>query len=181
MNIRHSEETDRSAIRAVHLSAFGSQEGTVIATLVNELLDDPTARPLLSMVAEEGDLVVGHVLFTAVGLPTDDSDASGQILAPLAVSRENQDRGVGGALVREGLRQLTRAGVNLVFVLGHPGYYPRFGFSPAGAVGLAAPYPIAPENAAAWMVTELRPGAIGTVRGTISCAAALDESQYWVE
>lgn len=181
MNIRPSNDADRPAISDVLLDAFGQEEGPVIVDLVNELLDDSTASPLLSLVAEEDGRIVGHVLFTAVGLPTDGPELSGQILAPLAVSDERQGTGVGGALAREGLRRLTHAGVDMVFVLGHPGYYPRFGFRPAGALGLNAPYPIAPENAGAWMVAELRPGVIGTVRGTIRCAAALDEEQYWVE
>jgi predicted N-acetyltransferase YhbS len=181
MTIRRSLETDRAAISRIHVSAFGEQEGPVIAGLVNGLLDDSTARPLLSLVAEEDGQLVGHVLFTAVGVEPGASDVSAQILAPLGVSKARQRSGVGEALVREGLRQLTDAGFHLVFVLGHPGYYPRFGFRPAGALGLEAPYPIAPENAGAWMVAELQSGVLGTVRGTISCAAALDEAQYWVE
>lgn len=179
MKIRRSDEADASAISSVHLSAFGEGEGPVIATLVNELLDDSTARPLLSLVAEEDGRILGHALFTAVGLPAEDRDISGEILAPLAVSSNRQGTGVGRALVEEGLGMLTRDGVGLVFVLGYPGYYTRFGFRPAGTLGLDAPYPIAPENADAWMVTELQPGVIGTLRGKIRCAEALDKSQYW--
>jgi putative acetyltransferase len=163
------------------MSAFGAEEGPVILTLVNELLDDSTALPLLSLVAEEGRRVIGHILFTAVGLPTADRDISARILAPLAVSGEHQRGGVGGGLVREGLRRLTDEGVDLVFVLGHPDYYPRFGFRPAGALGLDAPYSIPPEKAAAWMVMELHPGIVGTVRGVIRCAATLHQPQHWRE
>ena len=68
-----------------------------------------------------------------------------------------------------------------MFVLGHPGYYPRFGFRPAGALGLAAPYPIPPQHADAWMVQELKAGTIGAVEGRVVCAKALDKREYWVE
>jgi putative acetyltransferase len=71
--------------------------------------------------------------------------------------------------------------VDLVFVLGHPAYYPRFGFSPAGARGLDAPYPIPQKNAEAWMVRELRPGVIGDCSGRVICADALADPEYWRE
>ena len=103
------------------------------------------------------------------------------MLAPLAVHPDVQARGIGGRLVVEGLGRLKRAGVGLVFVLGHPGYYPRFGFIEAGANGFSAPYPIPPENAAAWMVQALRPGLLGAVPGRVVCADALDKPEYWRE
>lgn len=181
MTIRLSNDADREAINDVQISAFGDEEGPVIAELVEGLLDDRTARPLLSLVAEQDGQLVGHVLFTAVNVEPGNTDVSAQILAPLAVSKEHQGGGVGGALVRDGLRRLADGGVQLVFVLGHPGYYPRFGFRPAGALGLDAPYPIPPKNADAWMVTQLQRGVLGKVRGKIRCAAVLDEPQHWVE
>ena len=94
---------------------------------------------------------------------------------------DSPGQGVGGHLIEEGLRRLSASGVDLVFVLGHPDYYPRHGFRPAGALGFKAPYPIPDKNADAWMVQELRPGLIGTVRGTVVCADALDKPEYWRE
>ena len=64
------------------------------------------------------------------------------ILAPLAVVPDAQGQGIGGALIEHGLSLLQRSGVGLVFVLGHPGYYPRHGFEPAGRLGFDAPFPI---------------------------------------
>jgi putative acetyltransferase len=72
-------------------------------------------------------------------------------------------------------------GVELVFVLGHPGYYPRHGFTPAGVLGFHAPYPIPEKNADAWMVQELHPGVIGRARGKILCADAINRPEYWRE
>lgn len=181
VTVRFAAAEDRAAILGIHEAAFGSAEGPVIVTLVTDLLDDITARPLHSLVAEADGRVVGHVLFTTVKIRPGGGAVSAQILAPLAVVPGQQGKGVGGALVKEGLRQLAAAGVALVFVLGYPDYYSRFGFRPARALGFAAPYPIPVAHDAAWMVLELRPGVIGRVRGRVQCAAALNDPRHWRE
>ena len=94
---------------------------------------------------------------------------------------EAQKKGVGGALIRDGLKRLTEAGVELVFVLGHPDYYPREGFRPAGQFGFDAPYPIPEKNAGAWMVLELKSGLIGKVKGTVKPADAINRPDAWRE
>lgn len=109
------------------------------------------------------------------------SDVSAQILAPLAVSPDHQRSGLGTRLVNEALTQLESQGVVLVFVLGYPDYYSRFGFAPAGVQGFDAPYPILPKNADAWMVKELKAGTIASNEGTVRCCIALDQPQYWQE
>lgn len=180
MQIRHSTESDQDAIRSVHISAFGQNEGQEIAELINALLDDETAAPWLSLVAETEGRVVGHILFTGVTLPANPA-ISARILAPLAVSSDRQGKGIGGALVRSGLSQLQESGVDLVFVLGHSAYYPKFGFQPAGILGFEAPHPIAAEHANSWMVQELKTGIIGRITGQVQCSAVLNQPQYWRE
>jgi predicted N-acetyltransferase YhbS len=147
--------------------------------LTKDLLDDPTARPLISLLAFEDDRVSGHVLFTRARVSGSDLIVS--ILAPLAVLPECQGKGVGTALVNKGLEMLKERNTDLVFVLGHPGYYPRFGFLPAGERGFRAPYPIPGKDAGAWMVLELQDGTIGSVKGTVICADALDRPEHWRE
>ena len=180
VHIRISRDQDRDSILAVHRSAFGDDEGLVIARLVEEMLDDPSGEPILSLVAELDNELVGHVLFTSAEIEPSKL-ASARILAPLAVTRDHHDQGIGGHLVQDGFQRLAEAGVELVFVLGYPDYYSRFGFVPAGALGFQAPYPILPKNADAWMVHELTPGAIARHEGTIRCSKALDHAQYWQE
>jgi predicted N-acetyltransferase YhbS len=180
VQIRVSRDPERDAILAVHRSAFGDDEGPVIARLVEEMLDDPTGEPILSLVAELNDAIVGHVLFSSAEIEPS-KQASARILAPLAVTRDHHDQGIGSHLVQDGFQRLSEAGVELVFVLGYPDYYSRFGFVPAGALGFQAPYPILPKNADAWMVHELTPGAIARHEGTIRCSKALDHAQYWQE
>ncbi|MCD0462340.1 GNAT family N-acetyltransferase [Roseiconus lacunae] len=189
MNFKHvrlrvSDHDDRDRILAVHLDAFGGDEGPVIVNLLEEVLDDPTAKPMHSFVAELNDEIVGHVLFTSVTIePVSQTDgqATAQILAPLAVPSELHGKGIGTHLVKESLLQLAASGVQLVFVLGYPNYYSRFGFVPAGARGLQAPYPIPEKNADAWMVLELEADAAKSVDGTVKCCSALDHQKYWVE
>jgi predicted N-acetyltransferase YhbS len=179
--IRRSTDSDRAAIRIINMSAFGKAQGQEIVELVNGLLGDETAKPLLSLVAEINKKIVGHILFTRAILQPEHQDVSVQILAPLAVSRERQGEGIGRSLIMKGLKQLEESGVDLVFVLGHPGYYPKYGFRPAGALGFESPYPIPFGHEDAWMVQELKPGLICNVQGTIQCAEVLDEPKHWRE
>jgi predicted N-acetyltransferase YhbS len=174
-------ESDREAIAGVVAAAFGPAEGPEIVQLITDLVADASAQPVVSLVATTDDRVIGHILFSRARVETEERDLSATILAPLAVHPDFQSRGVGGRLILEGLRQLAGAGVDLVFVLGHSDYYPRFGFAEAGVRGFKAPYPIADRNAGAWMVQELGPEIPRFVQGNVRCAHALDEPRYWRE
>jgi len=180
--IRSTEDADLPHILEVERDAFGEDEE---AELVRQLLDDPTARPLLSLLAWRGERPAGHILITHADLETETGDempaVRGSILAPLAVVPGCQRSGVGGALVRDAIRRTAAAGVDLMFVLGHPSYYPRHGFTPAGRQGFEAPFPIALEDADAWMVQELRSGFIGRVRGRVIPAETFRRPEYWRE
>ena len=100
-------------------------------------------------------------------------------LAPLAVVPKFQKQGVGGALVKKGLELLSESGVELVFVVGHPGYYPRHGFTQAGELGFETPHPFPEEHADAWMVRALRPGVLGAVSGRLVCCDVLNKPELW--
>ncbi len=179
MEIRRSKESEKTEIDKIHKIAFGEEAGPEIAKLVSDLFNDKTAEPLLSLVAVQDERLVGHVLFTKVSITQ--TKVTARILAPLAVIPEAQNMGVGGLLIKEGLEILKKAGVDLVFVLGHPGYYPRSGFFPAGSSGFEAPYPILEKDADAWMVIELSSGVIGAVKGRVECSDELNHPQFWVE
>lgn len=182
MAIRASTAGDLGKVRDVILAAFDESERDVVYELVTRLLQDPTARPLTSLVAESDEgRIVGHVLFSAVKLVGSGRGVSASILAPLAVHPDFQSQGIGGQLINEGLRRLGESGVQLVFVLGYPAYYQRFAFQPAASLGLEAPYPIAEENADAWMVLALQNGILGSVRGRVECADSLNRPELWRE
>jgi len=181
VQIRKAVQSDPRVISSLVISAFGNTEGPEIDQLIADLLVDESAQPVLSLVATVDKNIVGHILFSQARIEQFDRDVSAALLCPLAVHPDFQSRHIGSQLVTEGLRQLSDSGVDIVFVLGHPGYYPRYGFSEAGTKGFEAPYPIPRKNASAWMVQELHPGVIGRSSGRVVCAAALDEPKYWRE
>jgi predicted N-acetyltransferase YhbS len=167
------------AVRELVFTAFGPVEGPVIAQLISNLLLDPSAAPCLSLVATIDRDIVGHVLFTHAEVRQPGRVVAAAILAPLAVHPTVQSKGIGGQLIMAGLESMADRRVELVFVLGHPDYYPRYGFQPAGVLGFEAPHPIPIEHANAWMVQAFRPDIVGAVSGAVSCAAALRDPQYW--
>ena len=181
MKIRLSRETEISDICTIHKQAFGEEKGPEIAALVKGLFEDQTALPSLSLVAVEKEQILGHILFTRVDIVSGRAPVAAQILAPLAIRPGNQRQGIGGHLIEAGLQRLKADKVPLVFVLGHPDYYPRSGFQPAGALGFEAPYPIPAEHADAWMVQALGPAIIGKVKGRVQCCTALDHPEHWRE
>ena len=138
--------------------------------------------PLLSLIAVSDNQVIGHILFTQSKVVGSIKQVSSVILAPLAVIPSRQRQSIGSRLIKQGLKQLSESSIELVFVLGHPEYYPRYGFRPAGALGFEAPYPIPEKNADAWMVRELVAGAIDSAgNGRVLCATAMDKPEYWIE
>lgn len=181
LQVRKAFESDTQAISDVVIAAFGDVQGQEIADLITNLLADPSAQPLLTLVATTNDNVVGHILFSNARIKHSQRIVSATILAPLSVHPEYQNQGIGGRLIKEGLKRLKAADVELVFVLGHPDYYPKYGFSPAGIKGLDASHPIPPKNSGAWMVQELHPGVIGHVSGQVICADALNDPKHWRE
>jgi len=165
-------------VLAVESAAFSSDP--TVPKLASDLIEDPSAKPVVSLLAFREDRAVGHVLFTRARLEPE-TPLSVFILAPLAVAPDFQKQGVGTALVQHGLRILVEAGTDLVFVLGHPAYYPRHGFQPALGFGFEPPYPIPREHSDAWMVQSLRPGAVDECGGRVVCADALMEPRHWRE
>ncbi|MCW4030400.1 MAG: N-acetyltransferase [Candidatus Bathyarchaeota archaeon] len=177
MQIRQTTEADLNDILFVEREAFGSEKE---AELTKNMLSDPTANPLISLLAYVEGQPAGHILFTTVHL-TGNSSIKISLLAPLAVVPRFQRQGIGAALIKKGLDILQKSGVDLVFVLGHPTYYPRSGFIPAGKHGFEAFYPIPEKDADAWMVQALRPNIIGSVSGKVIPCEALRKPEYWRE
>ncbi|NEP76945.1 MAG: N-acetyltransferase [Okeania sp. SIO3B3] len=177
MIIRKALDSDLDDVLSVERAAFGSDE---CAEIVQLLLGDDSAKPIISLLAFQENRAVGHIMFSRATLETN-APLSISILGPLAVMPDVQRQGIGGKLIKNGLDILSTSGVDLVFVLGHPTYYPRFGFKPAGNLGFEPSYPIVEKNVGAWMVQELRPGIIGNFSGKIICADSLDDPKYWRE
>jgi putative acetyltransferase len=164
MEIRKEERRDFAGVRAVHEAAFPT---STEADLVDALRDTDAWRDDLSIVAVQDGEVVGHLLISVAHL---DTGAPILALAPMAVQPARQRQGIGGALVRASLERAAQTGLPLVVVLGHPGYYPKFGFGSASALGIRAPFDVPDE---AWMAMRL-PGWGPEVAGTVVYPPAFD-------
>lgn len=158
MEIRPERAEDHSAIREVNRLAFGREDE---GRLVEALRAGGYAR--VSAVAEDEGRIVGHILFSELAILARRGEIRALTLAPMAVIPDRQRQGVGSMLVREGLRACAERGYGVVIVLGHPGYYPRFGFSARLAERLTAPF-----SGAAFMALELSPGALEDVEGEVA-------------
>jgi len=139
MRIRTEEEKDWLAVYAVNAAAF---ETEAEARLVDALRQQ--ARPIVSLVAENDEAVVGHIMFSPVSL-TGHADMKIMGLGPMAVAPKHQRKGIGSALVPYGLERCRQLGVGAVVVLGHPEYYPRFGFAPSSRFGIGCEYEVPEE------------------------------------
>ena len=183
-DIRKARETDLEDVcriaRAAFSAAFGDSEGDMVAELIENILNDRTALPRLSLVAIQQGVLVGHILFSKAIIEGASSTLSASLLTPLGVVPKAQSTGIGSRLIDEGLRHLRQTGVEIVFVLGHPEYYPRHGFVPALPLGLEAPYPIPKKYAEAWMVQALHQNILDDLSGKVRCCDALDQGRYWL-
>jgi len=149
---------ERSLIRTINEAAFGISDE---ADLVDKLRAEGHA--LISLVAESDAGIVGHILFSRMWIRSPSGAlVSAVALAPVAVLPEHQRRGIGGRLVRLGLELLQGRGEKIAIVVGHPDYYPRFGFSTAKARSLESPFP-----REAFMAIELSTGALQGIRGAV--------------
>jgi len=138
--IRAAVAADGDAIDALHRAAFATTEFGYQgeAELVRAL--DADGDKVVSLVAEQGGFLAGHVLFSRMDVEADGQRIFGAGLAPVAVTPALHGQGVGDALIRAGLAALREQGCAISFVLGHEGYYPRFGYSPELAARFASPF-----------------------------------------
>ena len=158
-SIRAESSEDHAAIRRVIELAFGQSSE---ADLVDALRTD--ARPYISLVAERDGEVVGHIFFNPVSVESSEGSFTAMGLAPMAVLPDYQNKGIGSELVRAGLRECRRIGHEVIVVLGHSHFYPRFGFVPASKKGIRSEYDV-PDDV--FMVAELTPGALGGRKGLV--------------
>jgi putative acetyltransferase len=168
LEIRAEIGEDRPAIYEVNKLAFGQEKEP---RLVDALRESDDFISELSLVAVKEGKVVGHILFNPMVIETKIGLVRVLGLAPLAVLPEFQRHGIGSELVRKGLEECQHFGHEVVVVIGHPEYYPRFGFSSARAKGLEAPFEVPDE---AFMVLEIKEGALEGISGTIKLPPAFE-------
>lgn len=159
MNIRKETDSDIEKIWQINAEAF---ETEAEANLINALRKSGISY--ISLVAEEGEDIVGHIFFTPVELTDSKSELKIMGLAPMAVASKHQKKGIGSQLVKEGLEHCLTQYYDAVVVLGHPQYYPKFGFLPSVKYGIKSEYDV-PDDV--FMLLELKKGVFEKGQGII--------------
>lgn len=168
--IRSETTADTSAIYQVNKLAF-EQEGE--ARLVNLLRESEAFIPGLSLVAVLNNEIVGHILFSRIYIVSSAGNKVESIaLAPVAVLPQYQQQGIGKLLIKRGLDEARTLSYESVIVLGHPEYYPKFGFAPAEKWNIKAPFDV---PSGAFMALELVPGKLDNVSGVVEYAKEFQE------
>jgi putative acetyltransferase len=160
IKVRKETGKDFAAIGQVNTAAFGraNEAGLIEKLREHDLLT-------ISLVAIEDNAVVGHISFCPMTVKGDGFSFTIISLGTMAVLPAYQKKGIGSRLVKTGLKDCHRIGEDVVVVVGHPTYYPRFGFVPARAKGIDCEFAEAPDDA--WMILELKAGALAGRRGTV--------------
>ena len=161
MIIRPEKKSDYSAIYEVNKLAFNGENES---KLVQTLRKSENFNEKLSIIAIKDEKIVGYILFTPITIENKGNSFPALALAPLAVHPEFQNQGIGSLLVNHGLEKCNGLNYGIIIVIGHPNYYPRFGFVPAGSKGLKVPFEV-PEEV--FLVKENISGALDGVEGTV--------------
>jgi putative acetyltransferase len=168
IEIRPESQTDIFAINKVNIAAFGRENE---ARLVDLLRDNESL--VLSMVAETNGSIVGHIAYSPIMINySDGSQMSALALAPVAVLPEFQKLGIGIRLVQVSLDILKARGTSVVIVLGHPEYYPRFGFVPASRYNIKCPFEVPDDT---FMLLELTGGILENKEGVVKYRPEFDQ------
>ena len=165
--VRPENPADYARVHEINHLAFETDSE---ALLVDGLRAE--AQPVISLVAEMGDEVVGHILFTPVAIGDTPASMATMGLTPLAVHPEFQDHGVGGELVKVGLEACAAAGCEAVVTLGHPEYYARFGFTPAVEQGISY---VGSDYDSFFLVKELVPDTLEFFQGEAKFHRLIEE------
>lgn len=173
ISIRPEKPENIAEIRKVVIAAFG---GTAEAQLIENIRASSNFIPKLSLVAVENREILGHILFSPIVIVTETKPTNQEIsalaLAPLAVIPARQKQGIGSELVKLGLTKCRDLNHNIIVVLGHPEYYPRFGFEIAKKFGIVAPFPVPDE---AFMLLELKPSVLMGISGRVRYPKYFDD------
>ncbi|HEY3382332.1 MAG TPA: N-acetyltransferase [Vicinamibacterales bacterium] len=169
ISIRLEQPGDIAAVRAVNEAAFGQPTEAIIVDVLRNACPEA-----ISIVAVEDDQVLGHIFFSAVSVSGGHAVAGGMGLAPMAVLPNRQREGIGTRLVHAGIDAVRERNCPFIVVLGHPKYYPRFGFMPASRHGLSCQWAGVPDDA--FMVLVLDTPAMSGVSGTARYRDEFDQA-----
>lgn len=165
VNIRKEQPSDFEAIRILNIKAFNRDNES---KLIDRLRREKEYLPTLSLVAEYNKSIVGHIMHSSISVG--DHSQGLAALAPMAVLPEFQNNGIGSQLVESAMEEAIKEGLSAIIVLGHPNFYPKFGFKKASAYGIICPYEGVPDEA--FMVLEFSKEALMGISGTVTYSKA---------
>ncbi|WP_428234904.1 GNAT family N-acetyltransferase [Gracilimonas sp.] len=170
ITIRRETKADYSDVFELIKKAFEGEEYSdqTEHLLVERLRNSEAFIPELSLVAEWENEVVGHILFTRILIKSEKEEWESLALAPVTVLPNHQGKGIGGQLIKAGHKAAREAGFTSVILVGHAGYYPRFGYRPCSDYDISLPFDIPPENC---MAIELAENALEEVHGVVEYPA----------
>ncbi|MGG4442875.1 GNAT family N-acetyltransferase [Brevibacillus fortis] len=176
MRVRIEQADDYSVTEQVVKSAFANAEFSDHKEheLVSRIRKSDAFIPALSLVAmdEENQEIVGHILLSKINIRNDYQSVESLALAPVSVLPDYQSKGIGKKLILEALQKAKELGYQSVVVLGHPQYYPKFGFQKASQWGIKAPFEVPDE---VFMAMELHENALENVSGVVEYSSAFFE------
>ena len=163
MHIRTETKNDYKDVFNLNYTAFGNRDDE--SKLVESIRFSDGFIPELSIVADNQGEIVGHLLISKAKIRSENGDKDVVVLAPVAVLPEFQKKGIGSKLIKEGLKRAEKMGYGLVFLIGHPAYYPKFGFQAARNHGLELTQYQVPDDV--FMVCELKEGELESTKGEL--------------
>lgn len=173
IQIRTETVKDYPAVYDLNYNAFDKRNDE--SDLVNRIRASAEFIPELSLVAElEDGTIAGYLMLSQAEIRNGSDTCPVLALAPLAVRPDYQRQGIGGELIREGQRRAKKLGYGLILLIGHPEYYPRFGFVPAREHGLELTQYDVPDEV--FMVCELRDGELRRIQGELIYPPAFSDS-----
>ncbi|MGE7935001.1 GNAT family N-acetyltransferase [Viridibacillus arvi] len=174
ITIRQEQPSDYKVTEDVVQKAFANMEFSdkTEHELVVRLRISDAFIPQLSIVAVDNDKVIGHILLTKIKIINEDQSTESLALAPVSVLPEYQNKGIGKLLINTALENAKELDYKSVVVLGHPDYYPKFGFKKASTWKIKAPFEVPDE---AFMVLELSNNALSNVSGVVEYSSAFFE------
>ncbi|MGE8054647.1 GNAT family N-acetyltransferase [Bacillus mycoides] len=173
VTIRQEQQNDCSKTEEVVQQSFLNEEFSDKKEheLVKRIRECDAFIPELSIVAVDEE-IVGHIMLSKIKIEQDGTSVESLALAPVSVARGHQKKGIGGKLIVAALEKAKELGHESVVVLGHPEYYPKFGFKKASDWNIKAPFEVPDE---VFMVIELGENALQGVEGIVQYSSAFAE------